>query len=81
MKDSSCLQVSGVCEGIYELGKGPQERASVIAEATHSAVKLTVEAGASANSCQVSFCGTKHLQKPSAAPQLPMQQHLICLPC
>ena len=42
------LQVSGVCEGIYEAGKGPQERARVVAEATQSAVQRAVEAGACA---------------------------------
>ena len=58
------LQVSGVCEGMYEAGIGPQERARVIAEATQSAVQRAVKAGACAESCQVRTSGTEQLNRP-----------------
>ncbi len=41
---------------MFELGKGPEERARAIAEATESAVQRAIEAGAFAESCQACFC-------------------------
>ena len=50
---SAFVQVSGVYEGIYELRADPQERQKALAEATETAKQRAVEAGASAESCQV----------------------------
>ncbi|CAL5220079.1 g2030 [Coccomyxa viridis] len=41
---AAIAQVSGVSEGMFELGKGPEERARAIAEATESAVQRAIEA-------------------------------------
>lgn len=53
-RNDGCMrQVSGVVDGVYSLGGGPEQRAAVLADAEAAAKAQAIKAGADPHRCQV----------------------------